>query len=214
MTLKRITILLAIALFALGLAACELSASTPPPPSPTSGGGMSTLEVELGNIATQTAQAGGSSGVPTTTPTTGPEETEESTEATSPAATPTPQQAGVTVPPPTPGIPTTYTIQKGEFPFCIARRFNLNISEVLTLNGLSMSSRVRTGYTLKIPQTGNPFVGARALRSHPTTYNVTAGDTIYTVACYFGDVSPDAIVQANSLTSPYTLTPGQTLQIP
>lgn len=214
MTLKRITILLAIALFALGLAACELSASTPPPPSPTSGGGMSTLEVELGNIATQTAQAGGSSGVPTTTPTTGPEETEESTEATSPAATPTPQQAGVTVPPPTPGIPTTYTIQKGEFPFCIARRFNLNISEVLTLNGLSMSSRVRTGYTLKIPQTGNPFVGARALRSHPTTYNVTAGDTIYTVACYFGDVSPDAIAQANSLTSPYTLTPGQTLQIP
>lgn len=214
MTLKRITILLAIALFALGLAACELSASTPPPPSPTSGGGMSTLEVELGNIATQTAQAGGSSGVPTTTPTTGPEETEESTEATSPAATPTPQQAGVTVPPPTPGIPTTYTIQKGEFPFCIARRFNLNINEVLTLNGLSMSSTVRTGYALKIPQTGNPFVGARPLRSHPTTYNVKAGDSIYTVACYFGDVSPDAIAQANSLTSPYMLTPGQTLQIP
>ena len=215
MTLKRITTLLAIALLALGLAACELSASTPPPPTPTSGGGMSTLEVELGNIATQTAAAGGSSGVPTTTPTTGPDETEESTEATSPPpATPTPEQPAVTVPPPTPGLPTTYTIQKGEFPFCIARRFNLNISELLNLNGLSMNSTVTTGYTLQIPQTGNPFVGARALRAHPTTYNVTAGDTIYTIACYFGDVSPDAIVQANNLTSPYTLTPGQTLQIP
>jgi LysM repeat protein len=120
----------------------------------------------------------------------------------------------VTVPPPTPGLPATYTIQKGEFPFCIARRFNLNVNELLTLNGLSMNSRVRTGITLKIPQTGNPFSGVRALRPHPATYTVKAGDTIYTVACYYGSASPDAIAQANNLTSPYALTPGQTLQIP
>jgi LysM repeat protein len=215
MTLKRITILLLIALFALGLAACELSASTPPPPSPTSGGGMSTLEVELGNIATQTAAAGGSSGVPTTTPTTAPEETDETTEATEPpTATPEPEQPAVTVPPPTPGLPATYTIQKGEFPFCIARRFNVNQNELLSLNGLSLNSKVRTGITLKIPQTGNLFSGVRSLRPHPATYTVNAGDTIYTVACYYGSVSPDAIVQANNLTSPYALTTGQTLQIP
>mgnify|MGYP003574312764 FL=1 len=215
MTLKRIIILLAITLFALGLAACDLSSSTPPPPSPTSGGGMSTLEVELGNIATQTAAAGGQSGVPTTTPTTAAEESEESPEATAPpSATPEPEEPAVVVPPPTPGLPATYTIQKGEFPFCIARRFNVNQSEILSLNGLALNSKVRTGVTLKIPQTGNPFSGVRALRSHPTTYTVKAGDTIYTVACYYGSVSPDAIVQANNLTSPYALTAGQTLQIP
>ncbi|MCK4725081.1 MAG: LysM peptidoglycan-binding domain-containing protein, partial [Anaerolineales bacterium] len=139
MTLKRITILLAIALFTFGLAACELSASTPPPPSPTSGGGMSTLEVELGNIATQTAAAGGIVGVPTSTPIAGTDPTSESPEATSPPATSTPAPPVVTVPPPTPGLPATYTIQKGEFPFCIARRFNVNQSELLSLNGLNVN---------------------------------------------------------------------------
>ena len=214
MTLKRITILLAIALFTFGLAACELSASTPPPPSPTSGGGMSTLEVELGNIATQTAAAGGIVGVPTSTPITSADATSESPDATSPPATSTPEPPVVTVPLPTPGLPATYTIQKGEFPFCIARRFDVNQSELLNLNGLNVNSQVPIGIVLKIPQTGNPFNGVRALVLHPTTYTVKAGDTIYTVACHFGDVSPDAVVQANNLTSPYTLTPGQTLQIP
>ncbi len=218
MTPKRITILLAIALIALGLASCELSASTPPPPSPTSGGGMSTLEVELGNIATQTAAAGGVVGVPTSTESAAQatEQTSDEQQATATVVPPTatPQAPVVTVPPPTPGLPTTYTIQKGEFPFCIARRFNLNVSELLSINGLAVNSTVSVGYSLKIPQTGNTFAGARALRAHPTTYNVQAGDTIYTVACYFGDVSPDAIIQANSLTSPYMLTAGQTLQIP
>ena len=214
MTLKRITILLAIALFTFGLAACELSASDPPPPSPTSGGGMSTLEVELGNIATQTAAAGGIVGVPTSTPITSADATSESPDATSPPATSTPEPPVVTVPPPTPGLPATYTIQKGEFPFCIARRFNVNQSELLNLNGLNVNSQVPVGIVLNIPQTGNPFNGVRALVLHPTTYTVMAGDTIYTVACHFGDVPPDAIVQANNLTAPYTLTPGQTLQIP
>jgi len=214
MTLKRITILLAIALFSLGLAACELPASTPPPPSPTSGGGMSTLEVELGNIATQTAAAGGSVGVPTSTPIAGTDPTSESPDPTSPPATSTPEPPVVTVPPPTPGLPATYTIQKGEFPFCIARRFDVNQSELLNLNGLNVNSLVSVGFVLTIPQTGNPFNGVRALVLHPTTYTVKAGDSIYTVACHFGDVSPDAIVQANNLTAPYTLTPGQTLQIP
>jgi LysM repeat protein len=214
MTLKRIAILLAIALFTFGLASCELSASTPPPPSPTSGGGMSTLEVELGNIATQTAAAGGSVGVPTPTPIAGTDPTSESPDPTSPPATSTPEPPVVTVPPPTPGLPATYTIQKGEFPFCIARRFDVNQSELLNLNGLNVNSLVPVGFVLNIPQTGNPFNGVRALVLHPTTYPVKAGDSIYTVACHFGDVSPDAIVQANNLTAPYTLTPGQTLQIP
>jgi LysM repeat protein len=41
-----------------------------------------------------------------------------------------------------------------------------------------------------------------------------AGDTIYTIACAFGDVDPNAIIVVNGLESPYTLTPGQVLQIP
>ena len=67
---------------------------------------------------------------------------------------------------------------------------------------------------LKIPQTGHTFPGTRALHPHPATYTVKTGDTIYNIACYYGDVDPMAIVAANSLIAPYTLTAGQSLQIP
>jgi LysM repeat protein len=117
----------------------------------------------------------------------------------------------------TPGRPASYTLMLGEFPYCIARRFNVNQSELLTLNGLSSSaaSNLQAGYVLQIPQTGNPFEGQRARNTHPTTYTVSSGnETIYSVACYFGDVDPTQIIAANGLTSPYTLQFNQTLSIP
>jgi LysM repeat protein len=77
-----------------------------------------------------------------------------------------------------------------------------------------LNSQVQTGATLKIPQTGNPFVTDRSLKDHPTSYTVVAGDTIYTVACKFGDVGPDMIILVNGLQSPYTLSAGSTIQIP
>ena len=120
----------------------------------------------------------------------------------------------VNVPPPTPGVPASYTLQKDEFPFCIARRFNVSPTELLSLNGLGTNTTVYAGYLLRIPQTGNPFVGSRTLKPHPTTYAVAGGQTIYAIACQFGDVDPMAIAAANGLKEPYTLTPGQTLQIP
>jgi LysM repeat protein len=110
--------------------------------------------------------------------------------------------------------PATYTLQKGEFPFCIARRFDLNQSELLAINGLNLNSKPGVGTVLKLPQTGNGFVTDRALKSHPTNYTVKSGDTIYSIACQFGDVSPDMIALQNDLDSPYTLSSGQVLRIP
>lgn len=127
---------------------------------------------------------------------------------------PTPAQPVVNVPAPTPGIPQTYTLQGGEFPFCIARRFNLNVAELLAINGLSSFSRPASGFVLRLPQNGQPFQGNRALRPHPTTYTVGAGENIHSIACLFGDVSPDMIGLANNLEPPYRVTPGMTLQIP
>jgi LysM repeat protein len=242
MTINRILVLIVLALFAAaGLAACELSASTPPP-AVTGEGPMGTLEAQLAQIATQTAAAGGSSvAVPTaTTPpmSENPTPTEGApAEGTPVEATPTeaemsetgggqattvpttvaptaaaPAATAVPVFTATPGIPATYVVQPGEFPYCLARRFNVNPTELLNLNGVG--SLLQPGMTLKIPQTGNPFPGTRALKAHPTTYTVVSGDTIYTIACQFGDVDPNAIIQANALTPPYTLTPGQTIHIP
>ena len=109
---------------------------------------------------------------------------------------------------------SSWTLQKGEHPYCLARRYNVNPDELLRLNGLSAGSYFYGGMVLKIPQTGNTFPANRSLRAHPTNYTVSSGDTIYSVACVFGDADPYAIAAANGISSPYTLTPGQSIYIP
>jgi LysM repeat protein len=103
----------------------------------------------------------------------------------------------------------------GEFPYCLARRFNVNQEELLSLNGLTGAETLQPGKVLRIPQTGNPFVGDRAWHAHPATYTVSSSeDTIYKVACYYGNIDPTQIIAANSLVSPYTLHINQVLNIP
>lgn len=127
-------------------------------------------------------------------------------------ATPVPQ---IVVPTATPGRPVSYTLQSGEYPYCIARRFNVNPAELLSANNLTDGQLLQPGAILTIPQTGDPFPGPRALHPHPSTYTISSPeDTIYKVACYYGDVSPDEIAYANSLAAPYTVNVGQTLNIP
>jgi LysM repeat protein len=227
MTTTRYIILIVLVISAVMLAGCRLSASTPPPTTEPINSDMSTLEAELGNIATQTSVAGDSSAVETgepateatavsstevpleTAPETVPETGSESTELPAqPTATPAPVS---TV---TPGIPNNHELQKGEFPFCIARRFNVNQTELLNLNGLGQYTTLPIGFKLQIPQTGNTFIGQRALIRHPANYTVVAGASIFSIACKYGDVDPLAIAQANELSAPYNLSVGQVLHIP
>ena len=63
--------------------------------------------------------------------------------------------------------PGSYTLQHGEFPYCIARRFNVDPAELLSLNGLANGDVYYPNLTLTIPQSGRPFPGIRALHSHP-----------------------------------------------
>lgn len=111
-------------------------------------------------------------------------------------------------------VPKTYTLNAGEFPFCLARRFDVNPMDLLYLNGLNENSIVFTNTRLRIPTSGRDFPPPRALMPHPDTYTVKAGDTIYTIACKYGDVYPEAIAYANQLSAPYRLQTGQSLYIP
>src|SRR3972149_5483146 len=110
--------------------------------------------------------------------------------------------------------PATYTIQSGEWPICIARRYNLDLNSLLEANNLNMNSSPDPGTVLIIPSTGTWSSGERALKAHPVDFVVSSGDTINSIACEFGDVDPLAIVAANSIASPYTLTVGSTIRIP
>jgi LysM repeat protein len=131
-------------------------------------------------------------------------------------AAPTNTVPPVVVPTATPGLPDTYALQKGESPYCIARRFNLSPLDLFSLNGLTGNETAfPVGYELKIPQDSKWNLEVpRALVAHPVKYTVASGDTIYTIACHFGDVDPNVIIAANSLAAPYELSPGQVLQIP
>ena len=231
MKVNRSFVFLVTALLAVGLAACVRNVpgsqdATPAPVEQTPEGTPADADV-IGQIylfATQTAMAqAGEAPVVTEAPYPLPtqpgelpsEPTEPSTQPTQPP--PQPTQPPAAEPPaaiPPVSVPAAYTLKGGEFPYCIARRFNVDPGELLRLNGLTAYSVYYSGMTLQIPKSGRPFPGNPALRPHPATYTVRAGDTIYKIACAFGDVDPNAIVAANNMSKPYTLSPGQQLTIP
>jgi len=224
MNTKRFLSIVVIVVFAASmLAACSRSASKAPTKAVATKGNFPSLKTpqvsQQDAIKTQTAIAKQNLNPILDQPTATPAAQEP---AANPTATSAPAQPQATVAPVpvgsvptvTPGLPTTYKLQQGEFVYCIARRFNVNPDTMLSLNGLSISSFVYEGMTLKIPQTGGKFPDGRALKTHPATYTVVASDTIYSVACKFGDVEPWAIAMANNLAAPYKLTAGSVINIP
>ena len=218
---RTLIIILVIGILVIGLTACKLPASkgpeTPvatsegfPVPGQTQQPGGS----QVNTSATQTAQAV----LPGTNQTQVAPQNPTQSSAYPPPTTvpgaPTATAASVVYVEPTPGgPPSTYTLAEGEFPFCIARRFDVNQNELLQLNNLTPESFVYAGQELTMPQTGNPFDGTRTLHEHPTNYKIVEGDTLNTIACYFGDVSPDMIALQNGLTTT-DLPPGEVLVIP
>jgi LysM repeat protein len=183
----------------------------------------------IGEFATSTAMAetAAAGGLPVGTEAPGIEITPDSNvsatpDTTSPVvatATPTISVASPTAKQPLPTVttnrPGSYTLQKGEFPYCIARRFNIDPSALLNANNLASGDVYYPNLTLTIPQSGGPFPGTRALNSRPATYTVPSSDTtLYSVACHYGDIDPASIAQANNLQLTASLTVGQQLTIP
>jgi LysM repeat protein len=222
MNLKRIlrilVMFLLIGSFTLGLTSCKLPASKGPQSGSETGDGFPVPGETSGGInvsifATQTAQAKPPVVINTSVP------GETTPPGTNPTATSVPgapeatatEVVYVTATPG--GPPASYTLEEGEFPFCIARRFNVSLTELLTLNGLTLDSYFYAGQDLQIPQSGDPFEGDRSLHAHPDYHKIQAGDTLNTIACYYGDVSPDMIALQNHLTST-DLPVGEVLIIP
>ena len=101
---------------------------------------------------------------------------------------------------------TTYTISSGDSLYSIARRFNTTVDNIKSLNNLT-SNNLSIGQVLKIPgystDTGNNNV---------TTYTVSSGDSLYSIARRF-NTTVDDIKRLNNLTN-NNLSIGQVLRIP
>lgn len=111
-------------------------------------------------------------------------------------------------------VPDVYYLKRGEFPYCLARRFDIHPKKLMAVNGFYAWETFYAGLPVVIPQNARSFPGERALRSHPQTHRVRRGETIYTIACYYGDIDPLELAWLNGLQHPYRLSRGQVLQLP
>ena len=214
---KHFLMFFVVILITLALTACERSASTPPPDQegeaafPTLETTQSPID-ELNQFSTQTAiaESGESGGEGEGQP-----EVDEPTAEPEPTKKPEEKPEATSVPDKEYSVPKNYTLKKGEFPYCLARRFDISPGALLAANGLNNSTVTYAGRTLKIPQDAGSFdAGKRALKKHPADYTVQAGDTVYSIACLFGDVDPRAIEDHNGLDGAYTIQVGDVLKIP
>ena len=115
--------------------------------------------------------------------------------------------------------PGFYTLQEGETAKCIARRYDLDWIKLYSMNGITYENEalIGTGKNLILPQNSHWLsdrYGERVSAPHPAQHPVVAGETLYSIACVYGDVTPEAIAVQNGLTSADQVVPGMTLSIP
>ena len=133
--------------------------------------------------------------------------------------------------PPTPaGEPTTYTVQRGDWFYTIARKFGATVEALQAANPGINPNLVFQGQVLNIPGTGTappPSATLTPVASGPTPttgpigtpvpklsrYTVQAGETLYSIALQF-NTTIYALQIANHLASPHFIYPGQVLVIP
>lgn len=119
---------------------------------------------------------------------------------------------------------TRYTIRKGDTISGIAHRFGITANSLLTANDLKASSIIYAGRSLVIPRrtasttpTAPPVVGSPsapiAPPTAPSSYTIRSGDTITSIAKKF-NVTVEAILTANHLTSSSIIYAGRTIVIP
>lgn len=116
------------------------------------------------------------------------------------------------------GAAQRYTVAAQDTLYGIAKRFRVSVDRIAEVNGLRDPGRIRIGETLLIPDPPPSRAGPAkpVASSHApagTVHVVRPGDTLYSLAHAQG-VTVQALVEANSLSSPDHLRIGQVLRIP
>lgn len=196
---KRFYILALIGLFASSASACTREKPADPTPTlPPRTVVTSSSAAITGSSATATVPSPANPGT-STVPAPAP--------ATVPAAATPPAQ------------PSTYTVQRGDRIYALARKFNVSVPALLAANPGIDPNLLFPGQVLNIPGTGTgtlpppgspsptPSAGAEK------TYTVKPGDTLFSIAVRFS-TTPNALQIKNNLANPNSIYPGQILQIP
>ncbi len=129
--------------------------------------------------------------------------------STSPGLTPVPPSNPPTNPPT--GNPSTYTVQRGDWIYALARRFGVSVAALLAANPGINPNLLYPGQVLTIPSGTTPPPDPPAPSGN--TYTVQPGDTLFTIAVRFKTTTM-ALQIANKLANPNFISPGQVLTIP
>lgn len=86
----------------------------------------------------------------------------------------------------------------------IAARFQTTVPRLVSLNHIADPDRIYTGERLQVPTAGGSGSGV---------YTVRPGDTLWEIAQRYGTSVSD-LAQANHITDPGLIYPGEALRIP
>ena len=113
-----------------------------------------------------------------------------------------------------------YTVKAGDTLYGISRKSGVSVNQLLSLNGLSLSSVIRPGQSLSLgnntKQTTNTVVSTpvntTSVSKANGTYTVKAGDTLYGISRKFG-MSLSQLISSNGISTSSIIRPGQTLRV-
>jgi|GEM_PF-3124016 len=116
---------------------------------------------------------------------------------------------------------TTYTVKSGDTLWKISQATGTSVQALVQANGLTKPDQLSVGQALIIPSTGKGSTSTAGTTATDTTnatngvatYTVKSGDTLWKIA-QVTSVTVQALVQANGLSNPNSLTVGEVLQLP
>lgn len=114
------------------------------------------------------------------------------------------------VPPPTPTPPMSVFVQEGQTLWDIAAIHNLNLDELMLINGIERGQVINPGdeLMLRLP----PGMAPPPTPTPPLTHRVREGETAWTVAALYG-LTLDNLLEMNGLVRPAVVYPGDELLI-
>jgi LysM repeat protein len=126
--------------------------------------------------------------------------------------TPVPTSVPSTNPPAT--NPSTYTVQRGDWIYALARRFGVSVAALVAANPGKNPNLLYPGQVLTIPSgTSSTLPPDPGTPPSGNTYTVQPGDTLFAIAVRF-KTSILALQIQNKLANPNFISPGQVLAIP